>query len=365
MLRHFTKLVVASLFASLCQLAVAQPDPFRGNGTGTISGTGMVLLRPKATILRMHLRLAKNGDDMEAILKALDQTGEAFRKSLLKANASKDSIKIDGPRLRGPLHAVGELLSYDEPRPVQRAKGKGKSAQQIQQMPANMNAPQQQQSAQPPGPQSPRHTEREAKRAPRIMVEIQLRAEWSLHGNTTSELLIEADHIILNAHEQIKDLLPKKAMPSRYGDSKGKSEEPFDSGEEDIEESSEVIEPEYVFVGTIPAEQLETARIEAFKQATVEVEALVKIAKLGVGTIQDFSVSDRGFREGSADDPFSEPSSGYAAPVPPMPPPGGMLNPGGVVPFRGFFGPREIVGYDPSGLEHSVSVSATYHLKPR
>jgi hypothetical protein len=369
MLRHFAKFVVASLLACLCQPALAQSDPFGRNELGTISGTGVIAFRPKATVLRLHLVLMKEGDDMPATLKALDQLGENFRKALLKANAGTDSIKIDEPRLMGRLHALGELIPIEQV-PMYQGKGKGKGgwAQQTppQQYPppSNVNPPPQQQNSPAAVPRRPHPAENEVKRAPRIHVEAPLRAEWPLHGQTTAELLVEADRIVLQAHEQIKDLLPKKVLPSyrpSYSKGKGEDEEPFDSDEEQSDQPVEVLEPEYVFVGTISAEQLDKSRIEAFKQAMVHAEATAKIAGLQIGTLQDFSVSDRGAGgRGDPSDPFA-PSSMYLTPSPILPgaPLGG---PRGTVSIREFFGPQEVVGFEPLSLHYSISVSATYRL---
>ena len=332
---------------------------------GMISGTGAVTLRPKATILRFHLVLRKEGDDMQSTLKTLDQTGDNFRKALLKAQAGKDSIKIDGPRLLGSLHALGELIP--ERGPVYRGKGKGKGEwpvqlppnanQQVQQLPTANPSIQQNPTPTPlQQSQPPRPPENEIRRAPRIALEAQLRAEWPLHGKTTPELLVEADRIVLKVFEETKDLLPKQKRPVPspvYSKGKGKGEEPFDPDESD-EDSEYVTEPEYVFVATISEEELEMVRVEAFKKATAHAAAVAKVAGLRIGSLYNFSVSSTGFRGGDPDDPFAAPST----PLIPSP----MAPPGGMVPVRDLPDSLEVVGSEPLSLQHAVSVNVTYRL---
>ncbi len=150
MLRRATVLVLASAtVVSLCR-----PAPAQTSETGSVTGTGQVVLRPKATALRFQLVLVEQGDDMAATLKNLDRHGAAFRKALLAAKAAPESVKLDGPRLVSSLRALGELV------PVGQYRGKGQWNKQVQQ--------QQQQFPSQPPPPSPAG---ETKRAPRITLQ--------------------------------------------------------------------------------------------------------------------------------------------------------------------------------------------------
>lgn len=110
MSRHWTKVVVASALAFCCVPALAD-----GDETSSISGTGQVVLRPKATTLRFQLTLSERGDDMEQVEKSLGRKCEALCKALLAAKAASGSIRIDTARLVGGLRAVGAAIQGQQP----------------------------------------------------------------------------------------------------------------------------------------------------------------------------------------------------------------------------------------------------------
>jgi hypothetical protein len=340
MLHNVAKIVVALLVTLLCPPAFAQTLD-----SGSVSGQGHVVLRPKVTILRFHLVLSERGDDMETVLKSLDRRGDAFRKALLEAKATKDSIKLDGPRLVGQLQPLGELI------PAVQYWGKGKANQQAQ-----MNAPAQQAPNQTPysAPLSQTPAS-EAKRAPRIMVQISLTAEWPLEGASSPALLVEADRIVLQVHEQIKDLMPKPKTPVRQVPSPKlqKSSDPFDQDEqEDQDDASQASQPSYAFVGRVSAEQIRKAQSEAFEHAKAGAAATAEIGGRLIGAMESMSVSLT--RPGGYDfeDPFA---SGPTYVQPPTMQPQSLDDRSA---------PTEAVGLDPSSLQYPISVSAIFHLQP-
>jgi len=55
---------------------------------------------------------SRSGDNLEAILKALDDSGEKYRKALLAAHANEDSVKVSNPTLPGGLPNMDYQGSY-------------------------------------------------------------------------------------------------------------------------------------------------------------------------------------------------------------------------------------------------------------
>jgi hypothetical protein len=341
MWRHLIPVAVTSSLALLSLLALAQtPALAQTNESGSIDGGGRVVLRPKATLLRVQLDLVEHGDDMAATLATLARRGELFRKAVLAAKAEQHSVKLDGPRLVGQLRAVGELLD------VERQWGKGKWNQRPQ-----IAAPQQPPSA-PPGTAPP-----EAKRAPRITVAANLTAEWQLHGKNASELLVEADRIVLEAHQQMGPLLPKerlhrfsrqspKGQSAPRAQSARQSIDPFDSDSSDEAEAEEadlhaVTGPYYLFVGQVSDADLRNAKTEAFRKAETDAAAHARIARRSIGWLLTLSLMGQG---GAGDrDPFG----GRASPAP-----------------TADAIPCEAVGTDPSSLQIEIEASATFRLLP-
>jgi hypothetical protein len=363
MLRHFTKISVAFALALLCLPVLAETSE-----SGSISGTAQVVLRPKATALRFQLVLVEQGDDMEATLKNLDGRCEAYRKALLKASAAKDSIRSDGPRLVGQLKALGELL------PGEQHWGKGNWNQQVQQPAKPTSVPQQ--VPQLPGQLPPS----EAKRAPRIALQARLTAEWPLQGETPSSLLVEADRIVLRAHDAIKELVPRQRSPltpeppSPNGQNANPgatpnanpnanpnavpNASPFDGG--DQQDVRELDAPSYVFVGRVSSEQLQKSRVEAFEKAKARAAAVALVAGCRIGALQWLSVSSPGFGGEGENDPFATTPAPYSTPLVPL----GM----GPPLVRGIAdgdhsGAAEAGGADPSSLQYIVSVTAQFRLQ--
>ena len=106
MSRHFsTAICVASTVVALLSTPVAA-QTIAG---GTLNCSGKAVLHPKPTILRLQLHLFGGGENLEAILKALDDSGVKYRKALLAAHANADSVKISSPTLPNGLPGMDSL----------------------------------------------------------------------------------------------------------------------------------------------------------------------------------------------------------------------------------------------------------------
>jgi hypothetical protein len=345
MTRQWIRLGAALALLLSCRYAMAQ-DP--REKAGVVDGHGQVALRPSAKALRVQIILHEEGDDMAAVLKTLEQHGDKFRNALLAAQADKGSIKLDGPKLLSPLRATGPL------EPIQQSWWKGGKAKQqmpVQQMPPPNGPPQPgPPNAAPGAPASP--PEAQFRRLPRIILQTQLTAEWPLNAKTQPELLIEADEIVLKAHESLKGLLPKEEPPDgrRRQSSKAQGDEPFD--DEDENSPNHVFGPNYTFVGRVDGKQLRKAWAEAFQKAEANAAEVAQVGGRRIGDLATLSVSSPGGGEEEFN-PFG----------PGISPPGGM-------------GPRlrgaenaagdhaEVTAGDPSGLQIIVQVSTTFRLLP-
>jgi uncharacterized protein YggE len=368
MLQHWIKIVVAAALALTCMTAVAENDE-----NGSASGAGQVTLRPKATMLRFQLALSERGDDMEQVEKSLARKCEAFRKALLAAKAMPGSIRIDTVRLAGGLRAVGPLIQGQQP------WGKGKWQYQ---KPAQMPPQQQFQSPSltPPASQGPPSPTPPERREPRITLQTQIAAAWPLQASTAPKLLVEADGIVRQVHEQILPIIPRKRASTSRPASDNQTEEPFAANpaannspapnpgsnnqaanepfDSDDSSNVEVCVPTYVFVGVVSQNELHEAYIKAFKDASADAKAKADVAGLAVGRLNYLEVSRP--RVDSESDPFGSPYSS----TPELP--GGMLPPVGVghAAAAGHAGSVEVANYDPSSLQYSVSVSVNFRLQP-
>jgi hypothetical protein len=344
MLRHWIRVVMTCALTLSCLSAMAE--------NSSVSGTGEVLLRPKATMLRFHLVLTERGDDMELTLKNLDHKGEAFRKALLAAKATPDSICLSTPKLIGGLRALGELA------PTQQYRGKGKQRQSAQQ-----TLPQQKYQ-QPNSVQSPNQRSPAEQRLPRITLQTQLTAEWPLQEASVPKLLVEADGIVRRAHEKILPIIPlkKKAGESQTqmlntapnaaaNKAPNDAFDPDDSS--DVDDSPDTCEPTYVFVGVVSEEQLREAKANAFKEASDNAVAKAKIADLAIGSPRYLEVSNSLLGDDGEIDPFGDTrQAGHST----------AGRRGALSVAR--LGSAETTASDPSSLQCTITVNVTFRLTP-
>ena len=207
MLRHWTKVLVASALAFCCLPAMAE-----SNESGSVTGAGQVVLHPKATILRFQLVLAERGDDMELTEKSLDRKGEAFRKALLAAKATPGSIRLGTPRLDRRTACGGNLAAG------QQHWGKAKWQQQMQrQMPQQIPSQTRASRAESMPPPSQGRPPSDASQGSNCR--LRLTADGRCTEPPLAELLVEADGIVRRVYEQMLPMLPQK-----------KASEPAESG---------------------------------------------------------------------------------------------------------------------------------------
>jgi hypothetical protein len=361
MLRHWSEVVVAGALAFCFIPAVAD-----GDETSTISGTGQVVLRPKATMFRFQLALSERGDDMQQTEKSLDRKCEVIRKALLAAKATPGSIRVDTARLTGGLRAVGAMIQQQH---------WGKSKWQYQ-TPVQKPQQQFQSPGLTPGPnQEPQTPVPPERREPRITLQTQVIAEWPLQGSTAAQLLVEADGIVRRVHEQILPLVPRKKASGSRAISNDQGDEPFAPNEPannapnpnpvpnelpgtDDAPAADLYLPTYLFVGVISQEQLHAAYVRAFKEATADAAMKADIAGLVLSQLSYFDVSRP--RPDGETDPFG--SSDTTVPIMP----GMSLSPVGVgrPAAVGRAGTVETINYDPSSLQYPVSVNVTFRMQP-
>ena len=346
MLQVYVKVVMAFLMGLFCWSAVAG-----AHEDASVTGAGHVALQPKATALRFRLTLTAFGDDMESTLKSIAHKGEAFRKALLAAKATPESIRVSTPRLIGGLRALGDLIPS---RAYWRQGGKGDGKQQRQlQTPKHATKGGKRQTSEP----APDDDEAPApeRRGPRIELSAQLVADWPLHGDSQAQLLVEGDEIVRRAYKQMRSLFPAKD-----------SDEP--EAESSYQQTGETLSradhpdftrPMYVFVGVLSESELQEADAKAFKAATADAAATAKIAGLQIGDLLTLNVSGHG----ADTDPFEE----TARPIIPAPPavddsPFDPFGPARVASAAKRHGAVEVTSHDPSSLQHVVTVNATFRL---
>jgi hypothetical protein len=314
MLRKWTGIIVASTLTFSCFSVSAQTE-----NVESVTGIAQSAVQIKPTALRFQLDLREDGDDMDAVLKSLDRSRDAYKKALLASKAAKESIKADGPKLLSPLQAEGAMVRQ------RQYLGKGQVVQQANPL-AQPSKPQ----GYPPG---------RLKQMPRIIVQYRLTAEWPLEGKTASALLVEADRIVRGVHGEIKAAVPQDAPPvAQPNPSEKDSIDPDDSQDE-----SAINVPHYLFVGKISDKQLRKSRVEAFEKAKSNAVALAELGGCRIGTLLGLSASYEFNGEG-ADNSLGPGFDRFHADV-------------------DDFDRREASAPDPSNLWVHVHVSASFRLK--
>jgi uncharacterized protein YggE len=329
MRRDVVQLIVASALALLCLPAVAQT-----NEADSVTGEGQVVIHPKITTLRFHFLLQHHGDNMDATLKKLEETGQAFRKALLAARADKHSIKLDGPKLADELRLEGVLVPVG---PYQQQEPQQQQQQQSQE-PYPAPAPQYGPPQQPSQPQQV--TGQPARRLPRITVETAITAEWPLKGDTPRALLVEADRIGQAVRAEMANAAKLAAGAQAEASPSPSIEAPEPRG------LSRANMPRFLFVGRVSEAQLKKLRAEAFEKAKARATALAEAAGHRLGPLQ--GLSSYASRFGG--------SSAY--PVTPS-----TFSATGEQGVADDSDSLEASGSDPSGVDYRVIMNAAFRLQ--
>jgi hypothetical protein len=329
--------------AILCAMALScVPAMADGDGASRVSGAGLVVLRPKATKLRLQLALGERGDDMTQTEKRLDRKCDAIRTALLAAKATPGSIHIDAIRLAGVLRAVGTMGPMQQQ--GEREKWYYPMAQQQAPPPEQRDV-----SSSPASPE--RHD-------PRITLQTQITAEWPLQAATTAQLLVEADGIVRRVHERmIQEKTLAVAANEKAAESIASSGKQSDKPPQEQDTPAALTsEPLYLFVATISQKQLREAYAKAYESATADATRKASITGSAIGPALDIDLAAARY-DASAEDTFE---SSY---------PASILSPSSVAPIKveppagaTRAGSVEVVNYDPSSIVYSIFIHATFRL---
>ncbi len=251
-------ILAAMTAAVLCAtLAGAQP-PAQGPPppvqTGTVSGSGTVVLKRKPDLLRMKVELIAQGKTMKEALATLKDRRDAAQAQLGTLGAIKTSVVFDDPQINATLLAARQQM-----------------AMMIQ---ARMGG----------------RTKKAAKKtATPVVISAKLTAEWPLKGKDSESLLLEIDQL----QETIKaaDLSGKKELDKLGGEDEELTQEleGMNPGYGNDPSQTQPGTPAFTLVSKIAPPERAQALADAFKKAKAQAQEISEAAVAALGPLRQLS----------------------------------------------------------------------------
>ncbi|MCE5268278.1 MAG: SIMPL domain-containing protein [Planctomycetaceae bacterium] len=337
---------------------------------GTVSGTGVVTVRPTPTRLRMQMQFEAYGKTPDAAVKNLNSRREAMAARLKELKADSASITFVGPRV-GPFVRTGPVPpGYGTPMPSYTpavptatatpvypsedtpAPAPTTEAPTLQPVPApGSSAPP---TTPPPIATSGRPSSRQpAKTLPKLFTASTIvRAEWALPADEGRDRLAA---VAADIEQKVREAnLASGAANGLSGEEQELLEEasvsavpqtltPYSPVAPTITPGSTTATPTFVFVAKRPDDERKAALAEACARAKREAAELAHAVGAKLGPITSVT---RQFSP-STDLPSFAP----------------VISPGIQIVVTGQ-SESEVVATDASMLESSISVAITYRLVP-
>jgi uncharacterized protein YggE len=287
-------------------------------GAGTVSGSGMVILKRKPDRLRMRVDVIVQGKTIEEALTNLKDRREAIRGQLAMLGAAKESVAFGDPQLNTTVLQARQQMAMM----IMARMGKGakKSAK---------------------------------KGATPVVISTRLTAEWPLKGKDIEALLVEVSR--LQESINAADLAGKKELEKLSGEDEELSQElegmqaNFGNDPSQPQPGS----PTFALVNKITAQDHARALADAFQKAKARAQETAQAAGAELGPLRQLGsqVQSGGEPEGA--------DNGMQAYLRAM----GMARAGGTPGEAA--DSMEAMGTQPGDVSYRVTVTAAFDLKGR
>ena len=279
---------------------------------GTISGNGVVTLKPQPGILRLQVDLTAEGKDMKDALAKLKEAQNAIKPQVLSLGASEASVSFQTPR-------VGNATN-----------------DRRQQMERMMRSRMAKKATTAGAPGTP------------VTLTTTLKAEWPRKSAAAEEMLVTSQELKQKVQAIIKAASRTNAASEEEREeaegSPDMSNMPYDDG------SPKPGEPMIIFVGKVSDDELAKATADAFKKAKDEAARLAKAAGAELGALRMLS--------GQAAFPSMDESYGGYNPYYQR-----LMYMAAQQQRGGGDASREAVGMDPGSVKMDVTVMASFGIK--
>jgi uncharacterized protein YggE len=303
-------------------LAAAQPQAPQGRSpeTGTVSGSGMVLLKRKPDLLRLKVDVIAQGKTMKEALASLKDRREATQVSLGKLGAVKESVAFTDPQINSTVLAARQQMAMM----IQARMGGGRAKKTAK------------------------------KAAPPVVVSSRLTAEWPLKGKDTESLLLEISQL----QETIKaaDLAGKKDLEKLGGEDEELSQELEGMAEGPYGGDPSQGQPgtaAFTLVSKLTPQDRAGALADAFKKAKTQASEIAEAAGTKLGPLRQLgSLAQQG---GEADSTSAQWQAYYQA----------MGGGRGAMPGTESETDSEAQGTQPGEVTYRVTVTASFDIKEK
>ena len=297
----------------------AQTQP-RSAESGTVSGSGTVLLKRKPDLLRLKVDLIAQGKTMKEALASLKDRREATQVSLGKLGAIKESVVFTDPQINTTVLAARQQMAMM----IQARMGGGRAKKTAK------------------------------KAATPVVVSSRLTAEWPLKGKDTESLLLEISQLqeTINA----ADLSGKKDLEKLGGEDEeltaeleGMAGGPYGNDPSQGQPGAAA----FTLVSKLAPKDRASALAEAFKKAKVQAVEIAAAAGTTLGSLRQLtSVAQQG-----GGDPDSNGAAAWQAYY-------GMMGGGrGAIPASESDSESEAQGTQPGEVTYRVTVTASFDVK--
>jgi uncharacterized protein YggE len=256
---------------SLCAPAFLQAQLVDTGESGVISGTGTTIIKQTPDFMRMHVQLSATGKTLKEALAKLAETRTSAMKQLAELGATKDSIKVEGPKPSALSSQQQQMMAM-----VLRQRGRG---------------------AKPTAADKPQTS----------TITLAITADWPLKGKSTEELLLEADALQTKIKAANVAQVGETELTPEEQELAEEMEEMTQNnyGEEQTEKPGT---PSFAFVKKIDSEAIAAATKKAFAKAEENAALLSKAAGTELGPLRQLSSQSQVV---NSNDPYSRMSGMY------------------------------------------------------